>query len=135
LFTKTEQLRVKRLGLRYLNALKPDPHHINSIADLDLSLHISGDVISSKVNINFTSLIDDNSSSMVRIATKEFLQGAVPPNTSVYIDVDVFTHDGFSTSDQAAVTNWVETAHAHGKVEFFHLLKQDTIDELTLKEH
>jgi uncharacterized protein (TIGR04255 family) len=129
LFEKAEDLVVKRLGFRYLNALTPNLHHIRSIADLDLKLEIASEALSSNVNVNFTTSIGNDSSCTVRIATKEFIQ-AIPQDTSVFVDVDVFTHDGFKSSDRSAVNAWLDFAHTQEKREFFHLFKQDTIEKL-----
>lgn len=120
LFETTENISVNRLGFRYLNVLTPTLHQINSIADLDLKLTIANDELSTNVNVNLTTSVSTNSSCTVRIATKEFVQG-VPLDTSVFIDVDVFTNEGFSTSDKAVVNAWVADAHAQEKTEFFHL--------------
>jgi uncharacterized protein (TIGR04255 family) len=130
LFASGAKITVKRLGLRYMNALRPNLHNITSIADLDLELVVSQDVISSAVNINFTTDIGRQSACTVRIATKEFIQGAVPEDTTVFVDVDVFTSDSFSTTDISAVNHWVDFAHTQEKNEFFHLFKQSTIDML-----
>jgi uncharacterized protein (TIGR04255 family) len=130
LFAKVENPKVTRIGFRYLNALRPAIHHISAIADLDLSLTVSDVTLLSNVNLNFTTNIGPDTSCTVRIATKEFIQGPLPPDTSVYVDVDVFTNEGFSASDNTAVNKWVEFAHTQEKAAFFSLFRQPTIDEL-----
>lgn len=129
LFATAENLKVNRMGLRYLNSLTRDRHNIGSIGDLHLRLQIADEDIINSVNINFSTSSGDNSLCTVRIATKEFVQGT-PQDTSVFIDVDVFTKEGFMTSDRAEVDEWIEFAHAHEKTEFFHLFTQETIDKL-----
>jgi uncharacterized protein (TIGR04255 family) len=130
LFQTAENLRVNRMGLRYLNSLTGERHYIGSIADLDLRLRIADEDITKSTNINFITSSGDNSSCTVRIATKEFVQGSIPQDTSVFIDVDVFTNDGFVTSDQLAVQKWIEFAHAYEKTEFFRLFTQEILDKL-----
>jgi uncharacterized protein (TIGR04255 family) len=130
LFATTENTRVTRMGIRYLNSLTRDRHFIGSIADLDLRLKIAEDDITDSANINFITSPGNNSSCAVRIATKEFVQGSIPQDTSVFIDVDVFTKEGFMTSDQTAVKEWIEFAHGIEKREFFHLFTQESIDKL-----
>ena len=78
-----------------MNALRADLHSIKSVLDLDLTLTVADERVSSNVNINFTNTVDGDSLCTVRIATPEFVQGPVPPNTSLYVDVDVFTKEGF----------------------------------------
>lgn len=121
---------VRRIGLRYMNALQPGLHYIKSVADLDVQVVVSEDIVTRNLNINYTTDIGNNSSCTVRIATKEFVQGALPETMSVFVDVDVFTNEGFSTSDRKKVTDWIEFAHMQEKTEFFRLFKQETIDQL-----
>ena len=66
----------------------------------------------------------------VRIATPEFIKGELPANTSVYVDVDVFTHDGYESREGADVASWLEAAHTKEKLQFFRLLTIETIDSL-----
>jgi uncharacterized protein (TIGR04255 family) len=131
LFEKAQKLRVERLGLRYLNALRRDLHGIQSITDLDLSLEIENERISDHVNINLTFDPAGDTTCTVRIATPEFVQGLVPPGTSVYVDVDVFTNEeGFVTTDRNFVESWIERAHQREKEQFFRLLPPSTIESL-----
>lgn len=123
-------LTVKRLGLRYLNALQPKLHFVNSVMDLDMQLVVSEGPIANSVNINFSTDVGGKTSCTVRVATKDFVQGALPDDTSVYVDVDVFTNEGFQTSEEQAVNDWIEFAHTKEKEEFFHLFKQEVIDRL-----
>jgi uncharacterized protein (TIGR04255 family) len=133
IFETANGLVIRRLGLRYLNALRPDHHGIGSMADLDLEIKVAGERVTGNVNLNFTnSTIDvpSNSACTVRIATTEFVQGKLPPNTSVYVDVDVFTKDGFETKERKTVENWVTAAHDKEKGQFFRLLTDQTIEAL-----
>lgn len=134
LFAKADEgLRIQRLGLRYLNALRADLHGIRSMADLDLKLEIAGESVHGDTNINFTTDVTDNASCTVRIATPGFVQGVLPPNTSVYVDVDVFTKEGFATTVQSDVAGWIDTAHKKEKEQFFRLLTENTIESLKEK--
>jgi uncharacterized protein (TIGR04255 family) len=130
LFAKAPGLSIQRLGLRYMNALRADVHTIKSISDLDLTLVIAGDNVPGNVNVNFTVDVSNDTQCTVRIATSEFVQGDLPPNTSLYVDVDVFTKDDFRTKDQNVVVNWIEFAHSKEKEQFFRLLPQTTIELL-----
>jgi uncharacterized protein (TIGR04255 family) len=131
LFAATRgQLLVKRLGLRYLNALRPQLHYVGSIKDLDMQFVVSEGPVTDSLNINYTVRVGNNTSCTVRVATKDFVQGALPEDTSVYLDIDVFTDDGFSTSDEGLVREWIEFAHTQEKAEFFHLFTQELVDKL-----
>lgn len=130
LFSQTREISIRRLGLRYVNALKADLHRIKSFLDLDLVLRVSGHLVSSNVNVNFTETINNDTACTVRIATPEFVQGTVPSNTVLFVDVDVFTKDDFSTRSQDAVVGWINDAHTAEKRSFFRLLTDLTINEL-----
>ena len=130
LFKSADNLNITRIGLRYMNALRPSIHFVNSLADLDLKIVVAEGEITKAANLNFTTKVGDQMSSTVRVATKEFIQGVIPEDTSIYVDVDVFTDDGFHTSDQKAVNEWIELAHTKEKDEFFHLFRLDTISDM-----
>jgi uncharacterized protein (TIGR04255 family) len=130
LFEVANGLIVRRLGLRYLNALRPDLHGIASISDLDLEIKVENRQVAGNVNLNFTTDVANNSACTVRIATREFVQGPLPQNTSVYVDVDVFTKDDFETREQKVVQSWVKAAHTNAKKQFFRLLTDRRIEAL-----
>jgi len=131
LFNKADALVVERLGFRYLNSLRHDLHGIDSLSDLDFSLTVKGDQITESANVNFTTDSKSDLASTVRIATPDFVQGQIPPGTSVYLDVDVFTNEiGFETTDCDFVKRWIEKAHDTEKIQFFRLLKPSTIESL-----
>ena len=136
-FQKASPLHVERLGLRYLNALQYDLHGIRSIADLNLTLEIANERITGSANLNFTTDGTSDTACTVRIATTDFVQvqqGAMPPTTSVYVDVDVFTNSlGFGTTNQEFVRDWIERAHSKEKIQFFRLLTESTIESLREK--
>jgi uncharacterized protein (TIGR04255 family) len=99
-FKKTNDLHVGRLGLRYLNALRSDLHGIQSISDLDIKLVIDSRQITSSMNVNVTADGASDTACTVRIATTDIIRGNLPPSTSVYVDVDVFTgKEGFENKD------------------------------------
>lgn len=130
LFETAKDAVVRRIGLRYLNALQPNVHGIRGLTNLDLAITVSGDSVSDEANLNFAMQLERDSTCIVRIATPQFLQGPKPEGTSVFVDVDVFTKEGFQTRDKNAVNAWVEFAHTQEKAHFFGLFKQETIDRL-----
>lgn len=130
LFEMANGLIIRRLGLRYLNALRSDLHGIASISDLDLEIKVASERVPGSVNLNFTTAVGIDTDCTVRIATTGFVQGKLPPNTSVYVDVDVFTKDDFEMKEQKAVKNWVTAAHTSEKEQFFRLLTDRSIEAL-----
>lgn len=130
LFSKAPGLTVRRLGLRYLNALRQDKHGISSARDLDINVTVSQEPQQERININYLVTPFDGSQCMVRIATRDFVAGPAPPEATVFVDVDVFTKDEFQTTKIDEVKTWVDLAHDHLKREFFHVLKPETIAQL-----
>lgn len=128
LFETAQGSTVTRVGLKYSNALSAAAHGIGSIADLDMQATIASDRLADEMNINFLSATTPDSRALVRIATRGFLQGKVPADTSVFVEVDVHTLKDFTASTPVAVKSWVDTAHQSEKQEFFRLFKQSTLD-------
>lgn len=133
LFSEISDLSVRRMGVRYMNALRADLHGIKSVLDLDLKLTVADQRVSGNVNINFTNTVNANTLCTVRIATPEFIQGAIPPNTVLYVDVDVFTKEEFFCTDRNDAVAWIDSAHTAEKRHFFRLLTDQTISELAEK--
>jgi uncharacterized protein (TIGR04255 family) len=133
LFAKADGLTIRRLGLRYINAIRPELHRISSISELDLTVAVENEAITGNVNVNFTTDLADDTQCTIRVATTEFVQGTLPPNSRVLIDVDVFTKEAFKTNDAQKVKQWVESAHTLEKEQFFRLLTDTTIDALEEK--
>lgn len=132
-FSKADSPVIKRLGLRYLNALTSDLHGIRSVSDLDVLLQIGEEHASDGININVMKKISDDTSCVVRIASPSFVTGSLPADTTVLADIDVFTPDSFETRRPVDVMNWIEAAHTTEKREFFVLLKNETISALEEK--
>jgi uncharacterized protein (TIGR04255 family) len=133
-FKKADEPRIERLGFRYLNALRNDLHGIQSISNLDLKLEIDRKPVTGSMNVNVTTDRETDTACTVRIATTDIIQGNLPPGTTVYVDVDVFTNkEGFETTDQNFVKQWIEKAHTKEKIRFFQLLTPETIESLREK--
>jgi uncharacterized protein (TIGR04255 family) len=130
LFDAIPNVVISRLGLRYMNGFNRGIHGIGSISDLDFSLKVADEVITDAVNVNYSRNISDVGTCMVRIATPDFVQGSLPENTTVFVDVDVYTRGEIAIKDAASVKTWTERAHQVEKHEFFHLLTQASIDSL-----
>jgi len=130
LFEVAAPLTVQRLGLRYLNALRESTHGVRGVADLDLTITDSDGPILKNVNLNFATPAGELTECTVRIATREFVQGELPADTSLIVDVDVSTRGGFEATTSADVKKWTRDAHVTEKREFFHLFPQSLMNQL-----
>jgi uncharacterized protein (TIGR04255 family) len=133
LFERVPALKVKRLGLRYINGVRPELHGVLGITDLDVAVSVEGQSAPTKVNLNFISEVTAATGCAVRIANQSFVKGKLPETTAMIIDVDVFTDDADHLRDVDQVKAWVEFAHDTEKQQFFRLLKRSTIDALMEK--
>jgi len=130
LFDMADAPVVRRLGLRYINALRPDPHGIGAMSDLDLCLTVANQVVYEHMNVNFTRELTEDMLVTIRVATADLIQGSLPMDTSVLVDVDMSTKNSFSASDRSQVTKWIDSAHSNEKEQFFRLLTDKSIDRL-----
>jgi uncharacterized protein (TIGR04255 family) len=130
LFAVIPNMNIQRIGLRYINALLPDVHKIQSLSDLNMTLEVAKQKLTEHVNVNYTTNLSEDTQCTVRIATRDFVQGDLPEHTSAFVDVDVFTKDGFGATTAKKVHDWIEFAHTKEKEQFFRFLFPATIDLL-----
>jgi uncharacterized protein (TIGR04255 family) len=133
LFDKAQQIKVLRLGVRYINALERKAHGITGVNDLDLNVQVAGESFDESLNINLLLSPSPEMACMLRVATPDFVQGIYSPDTSVLVDVDVYTKQSFAGSTETAVKDWFVSAHQKAKEYFFALLTEKTIKELEKK--
>jgi uncharacterized protein (TIGR04255 family) len=131
LFAKAPELKINRLGLRYINAATPDSHGLRSVSDLDLSIRIEDTDAPAALNLNFLTALPNNVECTVRIAAPPFVKGKLPAGTALVIDVDVYSTDVAQFTTAAGVKKWIEQAHVAEKEQFFRVLTRRTIDDLT----
>lgn len=124
------EIAVTRLGLRYVNALRADAHGIKNIKDLNLTVQVEGCQLDCEMNLNYRKDVMENNGAIVRIATRDFVEGAIPENSTVIVDVDVYTKEPYQTSDAKQIKLWTELAHVEEKKIFFGLLTPETIKRL-----
>jgi uncharacterized protein (TIGR04255 family) len=130
LFKFTDGLRVTRLGLRYINVLTQAKHGVGGIRDLDLELSVSQAPLETNMSLTLIKDVYAQTQCKVVVATKEHVQGVVPPDTSVVVDVDVATVVGFSTDSAVEVRTWLDQAHISKNQAFLCLLKRGTLDAI-----
>ena len=130
LFDKLPDVRIKRIGFRYINSLTETRHFIQGIDSLNVEISLGGQPAAGPVNINVFQNNSDKHITLIRIASPEFMKGTQDPELKAVIDIDVYTPPEFSTDSLAELLEWVEDAHTYEKDAFFPLLPQDVIDKL-----
>jgi uncharacterized protein (TIGR04255 family) len=130
LFNKISGISVHRLGLRYINALKPSRHYVTNISDLNMDISVTGAAIKENSNINYRFRPDKDFFVPSRVATPDFVHGNLFQDSIVYIDVDVFTPQNYRVSDPTTIRAWINEAHEHEKDAFLKLLPDRVINQL-----
>jgi uncharacterized protein (TIGR04255 family) len=121
---------VSRLGLRYINALRSDAHGISNVSDMDIAITVADSNVTSSLNLNFKTDVNSNHEAMSRIATVDLAEGSIPDNTSIVVDIDVYTESSFSTRQIDEVKSWVVAAHQKEKESFFKVLGEKATQRL-----
>ena len=67
LFQKAGRVNVKRLGFRYINALKQAVHGVGSVLDLDLKVEVAGESIPDNMNLSIAAPVHERTRCMVRV--------------------------------------------------------------------
>jgi uncharacterized protein (TIGR04255 family) len=129
LFKQVVGIKVRRVGLRYINALTEARHYISSATDLNIGITINNSPLNRPFNLNFTR-DDGNLTTMTRIATKEFVQGVFPEDMSAYVDIDTYTQDGFISQSAKEIKQVIDDAHTCLKSTFFDLLPKGIVTQL-----
>ena len=130
LFTIGRGLEITRLGLRYVNALRSDVHGISGIDDLALRVSVAGKPVKENLNFSFATRTGTDFETMTRVASVERALGQIPDNTSVIVDLDVYTSDGFKTTSAGEVKDWTVRAHEKEKKSFFAILGSEATERL-----
>jgi uncharacterized protein (TIGR04255 family) len=130
LFSTLNGVTATRFGFRYLNVLTKS-HLIESLRDLNFGIRLADEALTCPVNLNYQRIWTPNHNSVVRIASKEFVQNPAE-NLTALVDVDIFTPEQFKSSGSEA-HGWISEAHEILKKEFFNLLPEAIIDKLEEK--
>lgn len=130
LFAASSSLDVTRLGLRYINALRSDVHGISGIDDIALNLEVDGKSVTKNLNCNFGSRVGTDFETMTRVATVDLAQGIIPENTSVIVDIDVYTSSTYRANRAESVKGWATAAHDFEKESFFGILGDAATERL-----
>jgi len=133
LFDVQKELAIRRLGMRYINALRSDLHGINSCDDLEMELKVADTDVSQDFSLNFRTNVGTDFEAMNRVATVKFAAGSIPENTTVVLDIDVHTSDGFQVDSYDGVIQWAEKARTEKNDRFFSVLGQDATERLRKK--
>jgi uncharacterized protein (TIGR04255 family) len=129
LFSKLEQVTVRRIGLRYVNSLSNHEHGIDSAKRLNVTTAVAGQPIE-VFNLAYRRQSTDQHVNQVVVSTPEFV--TQPDNSifSAYVDIDISTTPTSVYTNAGDVETWLDVAHFQLKDEYFRIIPQDMIDRL-----
>lgn len=131
LFTKFKEVRITRVGLRYVNAIARGDHHIEDISRLRLKISIDNEQLTAPFSLAYTKDAEEISS-VTKIASPSLVTGpSLPDDFVALIDVDVFTSESFVISDPQTARDWIDRAHQTEKEEFFRLWPEEALTAVT----
>jgi hypothetical protein len=84
------------------------------------------------LNLNYLRIRGEQHRAMIRIASKEFVQGPAA-DLSALMNIDVFTPADFRSADVSQAREWPSKAHELLKEEFFGLLTDKLQEKLVEK--
>lgn len=123
-------LRVTRLGLRYINALRSDIHGIRGPENLQIELNVANATVDGAFSLGFVTGTGSQFETMNRLSTVEFASGAIPDNTTFIIDLDVRTNGDPKINDLEGIMNWAKIARSEKNERFFSVLGEENIERL-----
>jgi len=123
-------LRVERVGLRYINATTRDRHFVSSLSDLNVEFRAAGEVVHDEFNINYKQSVSDNHIVVTRVAAPSFVSGPLPDEATSFVDIDVHTVRGLHNFNTEDLLGWIEIAHEEEKKQFFKILPEDVVNKL-----
>jgi uncharacterized protein (TIGR04255 family) len=116
--------RLSRVGFRYVNALRPDEHHVGGLADTNIKIAVGQDGLVDSLILQYQRDHGPKHRVVVRVCTSDIVVGNVRPGYSLLCDIDVATFGGVSLEEFGDTMEWIETAHTVEKTEFFAILPE-----------
>jgi uncharacterized protein (TIGR04255 family) len=128
--TKLKSPQFLRVGLRYINALRPDEHYVRGLADTNIIINVGDRALTESVAVNYNRTFGANHTVTVKVATPDLVTGNVRAGYSLLCDIDVGSKVGNTITDYAGAIAWIDEAHILEKTEFFSILPENVINKL-----
>ena len=123
-------LKVTRLGLRYVNAFTEKDHGIKSLSELELTMAVGPDQLGARAMLYFERRSHEDMIAQVKIASKELIANPTPNDLAVFVDVDVILPPEAGGLNEEAAHQWLERAHTQEKIQYFSLYTKDMMKRL-----
>jgi uncharacterized protein (TIGR04255 family) len=130
LFTTLNGISISKIMFIYLNALTTDKHHILDMKSLNLDIGVNKQALTEPANLNYLVKNDDSHQTMTRIVSAYFVNGELPENTSVVLDIDVSTPKNYQVTTKEEILEWIKKAHQVQKDAFFSLIPTAILEKM-----
>lgn len=127
LMRSSTSVKIRRIGFRYINIVRKDYCPVTGVSDLSISLLKNSQPMGGEFNFTYLESAGSHHQVTTRLATPHYIQGKKIADAICAIDIDVFTPDGFLSTDAHVVSEWVELAHRYEKESFFSHFSQQQI--------
>jgi uncharacterized protein (TIGR04255 family) len=127
---KLKSPQFSRIGLRYINALRPEDHYVRGLADTNIVIKVGERTLTESVNVNYSRMFGENHIVTVKVATPDLVTGNIRAGYSLLCDIDVGSKVGNTIADYAGAIAWIDEAHILEKTEFFGILPENIINKL-----
>lgn len=127
LFAFVDTPNIKRIGLRYVNAINQQHHYIDDVHDLTVRVSVADKPHNGPVVLHLLNQDGPLHLTAIRVASPIFAIG-IPDGASAVVDVDVHTPDSVLLTEQDQIMNWIEQAHTFEKTAFFRLFPPAIIE-------
>lgn len=129
LFESLTEVKINRIGLRYINLFNAEDHLVTGLSSLDAKVKVAGSNVEEGVNLNFKVGDNPEFSTLVRLATPDFVAPSTRRSFTFLADIDVGTvASSIHTPDECK--RLVEAAHREEKRNFFALFTQEMLAHL-----
>jgi uncharacterized protein (TIGR04255 family) len=132
--TKLKSPQFSRIGLRYINALRPEEHYVRGLMDTNIVIKVGERTLTESVNVNYNRAFGANHIVTVKVATPDLVTGNLRAGYSLLCDIDVGSKVGNAITDYAGVIAWIQEAHILEKTEFFAILPDNVINKLDVSK-
>jgi uncharacterized protein (TIGR04255 family) len=128
--TKLKSPQFLRVGLRYINALRPNEHYVRGLTDTNIVFKVGDRALTESVAVNYNRTFGANHIVTVRVATPDLVTGNIRAGYSLLCDIDVWSKVGNTITDYPGAIAWIDEAHILEKTEFFRILPENVISKL-----
>ena len=129
-FDAVKDVRIVRIGLRYINALSKEHHFVDTVSDLNVKMVAGERTLSDGFVLTYRYRANEKTDCLVRVATTDFTSPPYQGAEKLIVDTDTYTPDGLVLTSKAEVANWLSDARNVKNEAFFNLFFQAQIDKM-----